>query len=70
MIVFNKTVGINANDASGRINTAYVNVNLPISASAQLQQHGKETKNNRACMLLACQRTQTVNRTRNVTQCS
>lgn len=28
------TVGLNANDARGRINTAHVNVNLPISASA------------------------------------
>lgn len=34
LIVSNKTVGLNANDARGRINTAYVNVNLPISASA------------------------------------
>lgn len=34
MFVFNQTAGLNANDASGRINTAYVNVNLPISASA------------------------------------
>lgn len=34
MLVFHKTVGLNANDASGRINTAYVNVDLPISASA------------------------------------
>lgn len=29
-----KTSGFDANDASGRINTAHVNVNLPISASA------------------------------------
>lgn len=34
MIALKTTVESDANDASGRINTAYVNVNLPISASA------------------------------------
>lgn len=30
MIVFNKIVGFNVNDVSGRINIVYVNVNLSI----------------------------------------
>lgn len=34
MTVSNRTVGLNANDARGRIHRADVNVHLPISASA------------------------------------